>query len=194
MRSSKVYKTNKVSISNAKNERIYINDIIAIDQSFDECHFNAVETINLFQKLSFLIHPDKCKFITAKAVEYLGFIAESEKMVTYLSDKKKQKIYQKYCIRPTKPKLTIREFASFFATLTSSFAGNQFGPLHYRAMLKFKDKSLRYNKGTFSSRTKLSEDSLHEITWWRKNIFKLLKPIRYPKIKITIYADSSLED
>ena len=91
MRSSKVYKTNEVSISNAKNERIYINDIIAIDQSFDECHFNAVETINLFQKLSFLIHPDKCKFITAKAVEYLGFIAESEKMVTYLSDKKKTK-------------------------------------------------------------------------------------------------------
>ena len=89
-------------------------------------------------------------------------------------------------------KLTIREFASFIGTLTSSFLGNQFGPLHYRAMLKFKDKSLKHNRGNFSAIIKLSEDTLHEISW-SKNIFKLFKPIRYPKIRITIYTDPSLE-
>ena len=30
---------------------IYIDDIIAIDQSFEECLLTVVETINLFQKL-----------------------------------------------------------------------------------------------------------------------------------------------
>ena len=69
---------------------IYIDDIIAIDQSFEECLLNVVETINLFQKLGFLIHPDRNKFIPAKIVEYLGFIIDSEKMITYLSDQKKQ--------------------------------------------------------------------------------------------------------
>ena len=68
---------------------IYINDIIAIDQSFEECLLTVVETINLFQKLGFVIHPDKSKFILAKIVEYLGFITDSEKMITYLSDQKK---------------------------------------------------------------------------------------------------------
>ena len=72
---------------------IYIDDIIAIDQSFEECLLAVVETINLFQKLGFVIHPHKSKFIPAKIVEYLGFIIDSEKMITYLSDQKKQKIY-----------------------------------------------------------------------------------------------------
>ena len=172
---------------------IYNDDIIAIDQSFEECLLTVVETINLFQKLGFVIHPHKSKFIPAKIVEYLGFIIDSGKMITYLSDQKKQKIYEKCCNIPMKPKLTIREFASFIGTLTSSFPGNQFGPLYYRAMLKFTDKSLKYNKGNFNAVVKLSEDTLHEISWWKKNMFKVFKPIRYPKFSITIYTDASLE-
>ena len=98
--------TNKASISNAKNARIYCGNIhqiyiIAIDQSFKECLLNVIETINFFQKLGFVIHPDKSKFIPAKIVEYLGSIIDSEKMVTYLSDKKKEKNYEKCCIIPT---------------------------------------------------------------------------------------------
>ena len=109
---------------------IYIDDKTAIDQSFEECLLTVVETINLFQKLGFLIHPDKSKFIPAKIVEYLGFIIDSEKMITYLSDQKKQKIYEKCCIIPMKLKLTIRELARFIGTITSSFPGNQFGTLY----------------------------------------------------------------
>ena len=140
---------------------IYIDDIIAIDQSFEECLLTVVETINLFQKLGFVIHSHKSKFIPAKIVEYPGFIIDPEKMITYLSDQKKQKNYEKCRIIPTKPKLTIRKYASFIGTLTSSFPGNQFVPLHYRAMLKLKDKSLKYNKGNFNAVIKLSEDTLH---------------------------------
>ena len=108
-----------------------------------------VKTINLFQKLGFVIHPHKSNFITAEVMDYLGFVIDSEKMKSYLSDQKKQKNYEKYYIIPTKPKLTITEFVSFIAALTSSFPGNQFGPLHCRAMLKFKDKILcmKYHGG-----------------------------------------------
>ena len=113
-------------------------------------------------------------------------------MITFLSDQKKQKIYEKCCIIPTKPKLTIREFASFIGTLTSSFSGNQFGPLYYTAMLKFKDKSLKYNKVNLNAVIKLSEDTLHEISCWKKNIFKVFKLIRYSRFIITIYTDASL--
>ena len=136
---------------------IYIYDIIAIDQSFEECLLTVVETINLLQKLGFVIHPDKNKFMPAKVVEHLGFIIDSEKMVT-----------GKCCIIATKPKLTIREFASFIGTLTSSFPGNQFGPLYHRAMSNFKDKSFKYNKGNFNVIIRLSEDTLHEISWWKR--------------------------
>ena len=39
----------------------------------------------------------------------------------------------------------------------------------------------------------MSEYTLHEISWWKKNIFKVFKPIRYPEFSITIYTDASLE-
>ena len=98
---------------------IYNDDINVIDQSFNECLLSVVETINLFQKLGFVIHPDKSNFISAKIVKYFGFIIVSKKIITYLSDLKKQKNYEKCCIIPTKPQLTIRESASFICTLTS---------------------------------------------------------------------------
>ena len=89
--------------------------------------------------------------------------------------------------------MTIREFASFIGSFTASFPGNQFAPLYYRAMLKFKDKFLKYNKGNFNAVIKLSEDTLHKISWWKKNICKVFKAIKYPKFSITIYTDDSLE-
>ena len=127
--------------------------------------------------MGFVIHPDKKKFIPAKIVKYLGFIIDSGKTITYLSDQKKPKRYEKCCIISMKPKLTIREFASFIGTLTSSFPGNQFGPLYCRAMLKSKDKSLKYNKGNLNAIIKLPEDTLHDISWWKKNIFKVSKHV-----------------
>ena len=88
---------------------IYIDGIVTIDQiSFEECLLTVIETRNLFQKLGCVIHPDNSKFIPAKIVDYLGFIIVSEKIITYLSDQKKQKIYEQCCIIPTKLKSTIR--------------------------------------------------------------------------------------
>ena len=60
-------------------------------------------------------------------------------------------------------------------------------------MLKFKGKSPKYDKGNFIAVIKLSEDTLYEISWWKKNIFKSFKLIRYPKVSIVFYIDASLE-
>ena len=59
--------------------------------------------------------------IPAKIVENLGVINDSEKMVTYLSDQTKKKKEEKCCISPTKPKLTVIEFASFIVLSHHNF-------------------------------------------------------------------------
>ena len=63
---------------------IYIDDIIAIDQSFEECLLTVVETTNLFQKLGFVIHPNKSNFTPARIVEYIGFFIDLGKLIAYL--------------------------------------------------------------------------------------------------------------
>ena len=60
-------------------------------------------------------------------------------------------------------------------------------------MLKFKYKFLKYNKGNLNAIIKLSEDTLYKISWWKMHTLKVFKPIRYPKINITIYTEASRE-
>ena len=98
--------------------------------------------------------------------------------------------------------MLIRPTVSFIGTLLFTFPGINFGSLYYRLILKFKDESLKYNlllqtdieikkqistiiKCNFNAIRKLSENTLHEILWWKKNIFELFKSIRYLKISIT---------
>ena len=71
------------------------DDIISVDDTFEICLLTVLKTIKSFQSLGFVIHPGKSKFIASKKVEYLGFFIRSERIVTYLSDHKKKKIYDK---------------------------------------------------------------------------------------------------
>ena len=74
-----------------------------------------------------MIHPEKSKFLPSKKVEYLGFVTDSERMVTHLSDHKKKKIYDKCQSISKKQDLKIRNVASFIGTLTSTFPANEYG-------------------------------------------------------------------
>ena len=125
-----------------------INDVIATDHGFEECIFTVVETIYLFQKLAFVIHPDKSKFVPAKIVEYLGWL---RKMVTFQifkklksemvtrSEKKSMRIVVSFS---TILKQMIRQFSSFIDSPTSTFPRDHFGPLCYTVISKF--NSLKY--------------------------------------------------
>ena len=55
------------------------------------------------------------------------------------------------------------------------------------------DQSLKYDKGNSNAIIKLSEDTLHELSWWKKNKFKVFKPKGYPRINIKNYTDASLD-
>ena len=108
---------------------IYIDDIISVDNPFESCLLTVIKTNKLYQSLGLVIHPERSKFIPSKKVEYLGFVIDSERMVTYLSDHKKKKTYDKCQSISKKQDLKIRDVASFIGTLTSTFPANEYGPL-----------------------------------------------------------------
>ena len=143
--------------------------------------------------LGFVIHPEKSKFIPSKKVEYLGFVIDSERMVTYLSDYKKKKIFDKCRSIPKKQDIKITNVASFIGTLASTFPANEYGSLYYRAILKNKDDFLKANKGNFNARIDLTKNALQEIKWWENNIFYAFKLITKVRISKVIYTDVSLE-
>ena len=161
---------------------IYIDDIISVDDTFESCLLTVIKTTKLFQSLGFVIHPEKSKFIPSKKVEHLGFVIDSERMVTYLFHHKKKKIYNKCQSISKKQDLEIRNVASFIGTLTSTFPANEYGSFYYRAILKNKDDFLKANKGNFNARIDLTKNALQEIKWWENNILYAFKPIAKVRI------------
>ena len=97
-------------------------------------------------------------------------------MVTFLSDHKKKKIYDKCHSISKKQNLKIRDVACFIGTLTSTFPANEYRSLYYRAILKNRDGFLKANKSNFNARIDLTKNALQEIKWWENNIFMLLNP------------------
>ena len=52
---------------------IYIDDLINVGLTFDECVENVIGSIELLNSLVFIIHPDKSIFLTKKKITFLGF-------------------------------------------------------------------------------------------------------------------------
>ena len=119
----------------------------------------------MFQSLGFEIHAEKSTFIPSKKVEYVGFVIDSERMVTYLPDHKKKKMYDKCQSVSKKQDLKIRDVARFIGTVTLTFPTKEYGPLYYRTILKNKNDFLKANKGNINARIDLAKNALQEIKW-----------------------------
>ena len=90
---------------------LYIDYIIVISQSFEECLLSVVETIILFQKPGNVIHPAKSKFIPAKIVEWFSIIIDSKKKKKNLSaGSEKTKKLREMLHHSNETKLKIIEF------------------------------------------------------------------------------------
>ena len=67
-----------------------IDDIIVIDQSFEGCLLLVVETINLVQKLAFLINPDKSKFSQNRGISWFDHWIRKNDNLSIGSEKPKK--------------------------------------------------------------------------------------------------------
>ena len=81
---------------------------------------------------------------------------KSKKFMINIASFQRQKRLWKIFHYFNESKFTLRKFASFIGTLTSSLPVKHFGPLNYRAMLEFKE----YNKVKFNAIIRLAEDCM----------------------------------
>ena len=58
----------------------FIDDLINVGLTFDECVENVIASIKLLNSLRFVAHPDKSIFLTNEETIFLGFNINSQKM------------------------------------------------------------------------------------------------------------------
>ena len=171
---------------------IYIDDIIVIGDTFEECLIGAIKTIKLFLKLGFIIHPEKSSLQPSQEITYLGFVFNSKEMLVTLTIEKREKILEPCKSFLKKDSFTIREFSSLIGTFTSTFPGNTFRLLYYRELDKCKTLGLKKAKGNFDTFIKLTKEAILDLQWWIKNLYTVSKKLQYPDITKVIYTDASM--
>lgn len=169
----------------------YLDDSLLIGSNETDCKNNVHATTKLLTDAGFIINYDKSSFEPSCTINFLGFVINSNSMTIYLPEEKKIAIIEmtKQLLNNTSNK--IRFVAKFIGTLVSSLPAVQYGNLYYRFLEQDKISALAFNKGNFDCNMSLSDDSVNEVLWWRKNIMNSFKYIKESPPTEIITTDAS---
>ena len=169
----------------------YIDDSYLQGDTSKECYKNVVDTVTLFTKLGFHVHPEKSVFIPSQKLTFLGFVLDSIAMTVTPTEDKAQRI-RSVCATLLQTQMpTVRQVAEVIGILVSNFPGAQYGPLHYRHLERDKYLALIANKGDFAGKMQISPPALTEIQWWHNNADTLKRDIHQDHPSVTIQSDAS---
>ena len=124
-------------------------------------------------------------------MEYLGFIINSENIITSLSDVKKQKIRSLYTNILNDDFPVIWKVASLLRKIYSTFSAGQFGRLYYRALERDKILTLTFRKGNFDKKMIRSSPGNDSIYWWFDNISTTFNEILMSSSEVALIIDPS---
>ena len=169
----------------------YIDDSYLQGDTINECSNNVKDTVVLFNKLGFHLHPTKSVIIPTQILTILGFILNSCEMTVSPTVEKIEKTVQG-CVRLRSMHWApIFEVAKVIGTLVSNFPGVQFGPLHYRSLERDKTRALAINGGNYQGFMQLSVTSSNELSWWIANMPNAKRCIYHPTPSMVIQSDAS---
>lgn len=168
----------------------YLDDLLCLGSSYEECLRNVKETVKLLECLGFVINYDKSNLQPQTSCKFLGFIYDTTDMTLSLPLDKRNKIaslVQKYSELPT---VSIRNFSQLIGVLVAACPAVRYGWL-YTKILERNKYLLLQKHGTFDVKVKLPHNILSDLNWWSQNIYKVNNPIKPQHYALEIYTDAS---
>ena len=149
------------------------------------------DTVTLFKKLGFHLHPLKSVIEPTQRLTFLGFILDSSHMTVSPTTQKVGKTLAVCKKLKGKQNPLISEVAEVVGVIVSNFPGSQHGPLYYRSLEQDKTNALISSKGNYNAHMHLSARSLTELEWWITNMPLAHKNIQPQKVSIQLQTDAS---
>ena len=171
----------------------YLDDTLLIANTYARCLENVTATASILSKAGFIINHEKSVFMPTKEIKFLGFLLNSDSMTIRLPSKKITQIVGQCKTLLERPKLQIRDLASFIGTVVATFPAVHYGPLYYRELEFDKICALKMNKGNFDAFTTLSAKAKEEILWWKTHVHASFKSIIDPPFTSVLTTDASLD-
>jgi len=169
----------------------YIDDFFIQGNDMQDCYSNLEETVRLFLRLGFYVHPEKSVFTPSQSLTFLGFNLNSVSMTVTLTQEKKEQLISLCTEALTGKIFPIRFVAKVIGKIVSALPGVEFGKLHYRNLERDKIRALSANNGDYNAIMQLSEGAKKELNWWCSNVMHVSRRIKHPPHSYSFQTDAS---
>jgi len=170
---------------------IYIDDILIIGSSYDDCKSSVDRTIEVLESLGFVINRCKSQLSPSQVIRYLGFIFDSNLMSISLPTDKRHKIVKLCSTIKRRRSVTVQKFSEFIGLLISACPAVPYGMLYTKIFERSKFLSLRAGMGNYESKIIITEEIISDIDWWEKTIPVCSQSIRPDTYSLEIFSDAS---
>lgn len=170
---------------------IYLDDILLISDSHQDCSDNLNSTINLLTALGFIINFDKSNLQPNTTCKFLGYIIDTENFHISLPEEKINKIKDKVKVFKNKSRCKIRDFASFIGLLNSACLAIEYAWLYTKSFERCKFLSLKNNNEDYDGYMNIPNNLNSEFDWWSKAMENPVNKIKYDEYCLEIFSDAS---
>lgn len=170
----------------------YIDDILLIGKSENECKMNIALTTETLEKAGFYINKEKSNLVPTKQLRFLGFDLSSKTMKISTPQPKLSRLAELVKSSLENRTMTIRRLSSIIGTIISILPAYKYGKMYYRRLESYKIKVLKQNYGCYEKECTIPDEAIPDLIYWRDNSVchngTTLDP---PTAEITIFTDAS---
>ena len=168
----------------------YIDDNFLIEQEFNRCLQNIIETAQMSIKAGFVINWEKSVLIPTQQLTYLGFILDTVEKKIRLTQEQISELKTLISGVIKLDSISLLGLSQFVGKLVATFPGVKFGKLYYRQLDIEKNAGLKLHKGNFHKSIVLSTIAHSDLKWWLQNLDNAYEKASSSPPSITVTCDA----
>ena len=171
----------------------YIDDSFIVADSSEKCEKSVRQLKETLESLGFVVHQGKSVFKPTRQLVFLGFELDSEEFKVSLTRDKEDKLLRAAQDLLSKETPTIREVAGLIGLMIAFVQAFSYAESYTKALERDKIEALREQRGNFSARMRLSQESIQDIGWWTENVRRSGRPVKRDQPQMVVFTDASNE-
>ena len=144
---------------------IYIDDILVLGMTFEECSKNVKMVLDLLSHLGFIIRPEKCTLTPATRFVYLGCVWDTASWRVGVKEKREKAIRKAATVVIKSEAVTVRTFSRLLGKIRSTDGFLPLARARSRAM-GFDFSAVCKSKEDYSKKFVPSEHARAELKYW----------------------------
>ena len=172
---------------------IYLDDLLVLGSSYDECASSVVIVIQSLESLGFLVNFKKSETDPTQCIEYIGLIIDSLSSSFRLTEKKISDIVRLCKEALKKGVCSLRALAQIIGNLNWATYAVPYAPAHFRGLQSLYNLGSKANNNNLDVAVVLDDDSRADLLWWISEAdFTSGRPLIPSRPEIRIASDASL--